>query len=210
MTLSAVSGSEDWNEAFPVTRNTDIRPENNEGNVNLDVCRLSYGSLSSQYIDLSDTTIVQIEEAAMCCHLRDFPAGLQILDSLPVELSRHPAVVYERSELLWHNWSLTSCEEFLEESLAWAKEHVPNSGKYGIYTLLRLALGRIKAYTMGNFTEARDAIREVKAWLLHVPVKEYTDVQVNLYLIPISKGHSAKTRPASPTASAITIVFCAS
>ena len=33
-------------------------------------------------------------------------------------------------------------------------------------------------YTQGNFNEARDAMREVRLWLLKVPVEEYTEVQV--------------------------------
>lgn len=66
----------------------------------------------------------------------------------------------------------------LEEGIAWGKDHTPDSAKPGIYTLLRIALGRVRAMTRGNLTEGRDALREVRRWLLNVPVKDYTDIQV--------------------------------
>ena len=137
-----------------------------------------YGSLSSQYVNLDAAAVARIEEAAMCCHLRDFQAGLQVLETLPPELSRHPAIVYEKSELCWYSWSLIKCEEILEEGLAWAERNVSDSSSNGVYTLLRIALGRTKACTHGNFIEARTAMREVRAWLLEVPVEQYTDVHV--------------------------------
>ena len=88
------------------------------------------------------------------------------------------SVVYERSQVYWLDWSLYKCEKALEEGISWGKEHTPGSAKLGIYTLLRMALGRVRAMTRGNLTEGRDALREVRLWLLNVPVEEYNDVQV--------------------------------
>lgn len=145
----------------------------------LDARQFHYGSLCSQYGGLDNATIARIEDAAMCCHLRDFQAALHIFDALPPELSHHPVVVYEHSQVHWLDWSLYKCEKVLEEGIAWAKENTPNSGRPGVYTLLRIVLGRTKVYTDGNFREARDAMREVKAWLSETPIEEYTDVQVS-------------------------------
>lgn len=51
-----------------------------------DARQFRYASLLSQHDDLDITTIAKIEEAAMCCHLRDFQAALCIFDALPVEI----------------------------------------------------------------------------------------------------------------------------
>ena len=143
-----------------------------------DARQFRYSSLLSQYDNLEIATIAKIEEAAMCCHLRDFQAAFSIFDALPVEILQHPIVVYERSQVYWLDWSLYKCEKVLEEGIAWGKDHASGSAELGIYTLLRIALGRVRAMTRGNLTEGRDALREVRHWLLDVPVKDYTDVQV--------------------------------
>ena len=144
----------------------------------LDARQFRYASLLSQHDHLDIATIAKIEEAAMCCHLRDFQAASYIFDALPAEISHHPSIVYERSQVYWLNWSLYKCEKVIEEGIAWGKDHTPNSAQPGIYTLLRIALGRVRAMTHGNLTEGRDALREVRRWLLSVPVKDYTGVQV--------------------------------
>lgn len=148
-----------------------------------DARQFRYASLLSQRDDLDVATIAKIEEAAMCCHLRDFQAALCIFDALPAKVRQHPSIVYERSQVYWLDWSLYKCETVLEEGITWGKDRTPDSAKPGIYTLLRIALGRVRAMTRGNFTEARDALREVKRWLLHVPVEDFTDVQVRALLV---------------------------
>ena len=148
-----------------------------------DARQFRYASLLSQRDGLDAATIAKIEEAAMCCHLRDFQAALCIFDALPAKVRQHPSIVYERSQVHWLDWSLYNCETVLEEGITWGKELTPDSAKPGIYTLLRIALGRVRAMTRGNFTEGRDALREVKHWLLHVPVEDFTDVQVRVLLI---------------------------
>ena len=144
-----------------------------------DARHFRYASLLSEYGDLDIATMARIEEAAMCCHLRDFQAALCIFDALPVEIAQHPLIVYERSQVYWLDWSLYKCEKVLEEGITWGKTHLPDSAEPGIYTLLRIALGRVRAMTRGNLTEGRNTLREVRRWLLNVSVQDYTDVQVN-------------------------------
>ena len=144
-----------------------------------DARNFRYASLHSEHDDLDIATMARIEEAAMCCHLRDFQAALCIFDALPIEIAQHPLVVYERSQVYLLDWSLYKCEKVLEEGIIWGKTHSPDSAEPGIYTLLRLALGRVRAMTHGNLTEGREALREVRRWLLNVSVNDYTDVQVN-------------------------------
>ena len=137
-----------------------------------------YAPLLSQHDDLDTATMARIEEAVMCCHLRDFQAALCIFDALPVEIAQHPLIVYQRSQVYWLDWSLYKCEKVLEEGITWAKDHTPNSAEPGIYTLLRASLGMVRMLTRGNLTEGRNALREVRRWLSNVSVEDYTSVQV--------------------------------
>ena len=152
-----------------------------------DARQFRYASLTSQLGDLDVATIAQVEEAAMLCHLRDFQAALRIFEGLPTDYLHHPAVVYEHSQVYWLDWSLYKCEKVLEEGITWGKDHTLDSTKSGIYTLLRVALGRTRAMTRGNLTEGRDAMRECSRWLSNVPVEDYTDVQVQFFLIFLVK-----------------------
>ena len=156
-----------------------------------DACQFQYTSLLSQCDGLDLSAITKIEAAALCCHLRDFQAALYIFDALPVQVTRHPLTVYERSQVYWRDWSLYKCEEVLEEGIAWGKDHTVDSANPGIYTLLRIALGRVRAMTRANLTQGRDALREVRRWLLNVSIEEYTDVQVrhssNLLIEPSTR-----------------------
>ena len=143
-----------------------------------DACQFQYASLLSQIAGLDSATIAKVEAAALCCHLRDLRAALCIFDALPVHVTQHPVIVYERSQVYWLDWSLYKCEKVLEEGIAWGKDHTTDSANPGIYTLLRIALGRVRAMTRANLTQGRDALREVRRWLLDIPNEEYTDVQV--------------------------------
>ena len=143
-----------------------------------DACQFQYTSLLSQFDGLDVTTIAKVEAAALCCHLRDFQAALRIFDALPVHVIQHPLIVYERSQVYWLDWSLYKCEKVLEEGIAWGKDHTTDSANPGVYTLLRMALGRVRAMTRANLTQGRDALREVRRWLLSISIEEYNDVQV--------------------------------
>ena len=144
----------------------------------VDACQFQYSSLLSQLDGLDTATIAKTEAAALCCHLRDFKAAWCIFDALPVQVAQHPLIVYERSQVYWLDWSLYKCEKVLEDGIAWGKDHTTDSANPGIYTLLRIALGRVRAMTRANLTQGRDALREVRRWLLNVPIEDYTDVQV--------------------------------
>lgn len=144
----------------------------------LDARKFQYGSLSSQYDTLDATTTAQLEQAALCCHMRDFQAALTILESFPVEIRHHPVVAFERSQVYFLDWSLLDCARVLRDALIWAKENRPDVDEHGIYTLLRVSFGRTKVYNQGDFTFARDAMREINGWLSNTSIEQYSDVQV--------------------------------
>lgn len=144
----------------------------------LDARKYQYISLPSQCGTIDDLYMGQLEEAAMCCHLRDFKAALRIFKTLPPDIRHHPAVVFEESQVNWLDWSLYESEEVIRAGIAWGKEHAPKFADAGIYSLLRMALGRVRAMTHGNLIEGREGLREIRHWLREVPVEKYTDVQV--------------------------------
>lgn len=144
----------------------------------LDARKFKYGSLSSLYDTLDASTTARLEEAALCCHMRDFQAALTILDAFPVEIRHHPVVAYEHSQIYWLEWSLLDCARILREALMWAEENRDDVDERGIYTLLRVSYGRIEVYNKGDFTLARDAMRETSGWLSNIPIEQYTEVQV--------------------------------
>ena len=144
----------------------------------LDARKFQYGSLSSQYDTLDASTIAQLEQAALCCHMRDFQAALTILESFPVDIRHHPVVAFEHSQVYFLDWSLLDCARVLRDALIWAEENRPDVDEHGIYTLLRLSFGRTQVYNHGDFTFARDAMRKVNGWLSNIPIQQYSEVQV--------------------------------
>lgn len=144
----------------------------------LDARKFQYGSLSSLYDTLDASTTAQLEQAALCCHMRDFQAALTILESLPVEIRHHPVVAFEHSQVYFYYECFLDCARVLRDALKWAEENRPDVDEHGIYALLRVSFGRIKIYTEGDFTFARDAMREVKGWLSNLPIEQYSEVQV--------------------------------
>lgn len=144
----------------------------------LDARKFKYGSLSSQYDTLDASTTSQLEQAALCCHMRDFQAALAILEAFPQEIRHHPVVAFEHSQVYWLEWSLLNCARILQEALIWGDENRADFAETGIYTLLRVSYGRTEVYNQGDFTRARDAMREIKSWLSNIPIKQYTEVQV--------------------------------
>lgn len=143
-----------------------------------DAREFKYGSLPSQYDTLDASTTMQLEQAALCCHMRDFQAALSALDAFPAEIRHHPVVAFEHSQVYWLEWSLLDCARILREALTWAEENRADVDEHGIYTLLRACLGKLEVYTRGDFTLARDAMREVNGWLSSISIEQYTDVQV--------------------------------
>lgn len=150
----------------------------------LDARKFKYGFLSSQYDTLDASTAAQLEQAALCCHMRDFPAALTILNAFPVEVRHHPVVAVEHSQVYFLEWNLLDCARILREALSWAEENRADVDEHGIYTLLRLSFGRAEVYTKGDFTIARDAIRELNDWLHNVFIEQYTEVQVLMSTLP--------------------------
>ena len=137
-----------------------------------------YGSLCSHYNTLDTSTISKLEEAILYCRVRAFKESLAIFDAFPTDLKHHPVIAYEHSLAHWSRWTLWDCARVLREALAWAEENRADVNSTGIYTLLRLALGKAEVFTKGDFTRARDSMRDIKRWLGKLPIEDYIDLQV--------------------------------
>ncbi|KAL8826724.1 MAG: hypothetical protein Q9191_003620 [Dirinaria sp. TL-2023a] len=143
----------------------------------LDVREFQYGDLRSLYHTLEPEVVDRLEEAILCCWLRDFEPAIAIFKSFNAELGHHPVIAYQHNQAYWMQWSHSKSAEILQEGLAAADGFRRLFQDSGIYLLLRLCYGTAQLFTEGNLTVARDAMRELRDWLTNVPIHEYTDVQ---------------------------------
>ena len=148
--------------------------------VSLDARMFRYGDLPSLYHTLDHQIIVRLEEAILCCCLRDFNSAVAVFDSFSVELRHHPVIAYQHSQAYWMQWSHFKGAEILQEALSAAEKSRADIQDPGVFTLLRLCYATAKYCTEGNLTLARDAMKETRSWLSDVPMQEYTDIQVNM------------------------------
>ncbi|KAI4234773.1 MAG: hypothetical protein L6R40_006652 [Gallowayella cf. fulva] len=137
-----------------------------------------YGSLTSQYDTVPVSVAALLEQASLYCRVRAFARCHSTLHVIDPDLTQHPVVAYETFLAYWAQWRLADSATVLEDALSSAQQSGKNTETYGIYTLLRIALGRAEIFTKGDFTKARDGMREVRRWLRDVPLDMYTDVQV--------------------------------
>ena len=139
-----------------------------------------YGSLSSQYDTIPVSVISLLEEAILRCRVRAFPECLFVFESIDRNFRYHPVIAYEQYLAYWAQWRLVDSAKALEGALIWAQESGQDTESYGVCTLLRIALGKAEVFTKGDFTKAREGMREVRRWLRDVPFDRYTDVQVSM------------------------------
>ncbi|KAL9053204.1 MAG: hypothetical protein Q9206_004022, partial [Seirophora lacunosa] len=173
----SVSATRPPNSTSQYTRPQSPPPKDvNEPRVATDLHQ--YGSLTSQYESLSAVVIRYLEEASICRLARAFPPCESIYASIDADLRNHPVVAYEEYLTYWAQWRLGKCATVLADALTWAAKRGDDNESYGVFTLLRIALGTAKVFTSGNFTQARDSMREVRRWLKDVAVVHYTDVQI--------------------------------
>lgn len=137
----------------------------------------SYGDIRSLHSTLDGATAAQLEEAILCCHLRDFEPALAIFNDFPSKLRVHPVIAYYHSQAYWLQWLHFKGANVLQEAQAAADDFVPQFRDSGVYTLLRMCRGLVQYYAEGHFTLAREAM--IRSWLSHVPIEEYTDIQVS-------------------------------
>ena len=137
-----------------------------------------YGLLSSLYHTLDPSIVASLEEAVLYGIIRDFNRALPIFEKFPTELKQHPIIVFERVQVLWAQWLLKDCAVVLDEALSWPEANAMSSTAPGIYTLLRIIQGKLYIFTKGDFRKARDAMLEVRAWLVGIPAEKYDHVQV--------------------------------
>ncbi|ERF75709.1 hypothetical protein EPUS_01539 [Endocarpon pusillum Z07020] len=137
-----------------------------------------HGNLWSQYHTLDPAAIAPLEQAILHYRVRAYDQSKAIFDAFPPELKHHPVIAFERYQTYWLDWKLKDCLNVLREAITWAEAHGKVDDASGIYTLLRMSLARAEVLVNGDFSKARDSLREIKRWLENIPIDEYTDVQV--------------------------------
>lgn len=151
------------------------------GEVAADARVVTHGELSSLYHTLDDEVVARLEEAILCCYLRDFESALAIFDGFASDLQRHPVIAYQHAQFYWMQWEHFKCAKILGQALDSTDLFHSQFLNTQVYTLLRIFLGTSNYYTNGDLTLARDEMREIKSSLSTVPMECYTDVQVYLY-----------------------------
>ena len=137
-----------------------------------------YGRLSSLYHTLDAAVIPQLEQAIIFSSVRAFKDALGLFQTFPAHSRHHPVIAIEHASMLWRQWSLWDCCKVLEEALDFGCKNASDINDHGIYTLLRIFLGKLYVFNKGDFTQARDSMREVRAWLMETPIADYTDIEV--------------------------------
>lgn len=137
-----------------------------------------YSRLSPLYHLLDAAVIAQLEQAIIYSSVRAFKDASRLFQTFPDESRYHPIITFEHANMLWRQWSLSDCCKVLEVALEFGRENAIDINDHGVYTLLRIFLGKLCIFTKGDFTRARDSMREVRAWLIQTPVAEYTDLEV--------------------------------
>ena len=137
-----------------------------------------YGTLPSEYGTLKPEAVSLLEKIILLYGLRSFQKTQALFDNFAAEEKYHPVVVFEHALMHLKQWTFLDGAEVLEEALSWAQANVKGFEKPGIYTLLRIFQGIMDSLTKGDFTKGRDSMREVRRWLIDVPLSKYTDVQV--------------------------------
>lgn len=66
----------------------------------------------------------------------------------------------------------------LADSLAAVNIYSAQFGDTGIYTLLRICYGTVVVHLEGDYTPARDSMREIKSYMSTIAIEEFTDIQV--------------------------------
>ncbi|KAL8916572.1 MAG: hypothetical protein Q9208_008443 [Pyrenodesmia sp. 3 TL-2023] len=137
-----------------------------------------YGSITSQYANIPSSAATLVEEASLYGRVRAFSLCQAAFESIDRGMRSHAVVAYEQFLAYWAQWKLLDGAKTLEDALTQAQERGANTHEHGVYTLLRIALGKAEVFTRGNFTRARDSMREVRSWLRDVRFDTYTDVQI--------------------------------
>lgn len=137
-----------------------------------------YGRFASLYHILDPSIIPQLEQAILYGDVRAFQESSELFEKISKEFKYHPIIALEHAHMLWRQWSLLDCRKVLESALAWGQQNAKDVKDHGIYTLLRVLLGKLVVFTKGDFTQARDSMKEIRTWLARYPISKYSDIEV--------------------------------
>jgi len=144
----------------------------------LDAREFGYCEFHSLHHTLGTAAAARLEEAAFCCCLQNFESAVSIFNAFPVESRHHPVVAYYHSRFIGCNGWISSVQTYFRKHWLQRTNSYHNSKILVSNTLLRIRRGMVHYYAESHLALVRDAMRETRSWLIHVPTQEYSDVQV--------------------------------
>lgn len=98
---------------------------------------VTHDGISSLYHTLDDQVVTRLEEAVLCCYLRDFESACAIFDGFASDMQRHPAIGYQHAQLSWVQWEKLKCAKVLRQALDATGYFQPPFLENQVYALLR-------------------------------------------------------------------------
>lgn len=136
------------------------------------------GRFRSLYDTLDEDTVLKLDRAVLYGNVGAFEDALALIASIAPELQCSGVVSVEHSLILWNQGEYLQAAEILRRAIAFARREGKDVDSHSIHTLIRLLLGHVEYKTEGDFTAARDSMRETREWLQNVAIEKLDDVQI--------------------------------
>ena len=141
------------------------------------------GQNTSLYTTLPSGAISDLEGAVLFTKIGLYQEALSIFEAKLVDFKHLPIVVIEWAETYLQQGRYGSSTEILEKGLQTASLE---DGHFDLdrdeYRLISMFLGATEICSKGTLEGAVREIDRTKEWLAHVPVSDYTDIQVSVRL----------------------------
>lgn len=144
----------------------------------VDIMPLLYSPLSPMYEYFQTPEIPSLDQAVLYGQVRAFKESLAIFDSFSSDTKHHPVIVLELSTILYAQGRPRDSASVIKETLLHDQQPPDAGPRSEIHKALRVWLAVLEILSEGSFVRARESIKEIRAWLLSVPIEDYTPLQV--------------------------------
>lgn len=134
--------------------------------------------LSPKYEQFQTPEIPNLDQAVLYGQVRAFKESLAIFESFSSDVKQHPVIAYELSTILYAQGRPKDSANVITETLLHEQQHLHARDFSNIYRFLRLSLAVMEVFSEGSFVRARESLKEIRAWLLFIPIEDYTPLQV--------------------------------
>lgn len=141
---------------------------------------LLYSPISPLYHSLHTPEVPKLDQAVLYGQTRAFQESLAIFESFTTTVKQHPVIAYEYSTVLYAQGRPKDSASVIKDALQHQEQQQADA--LGIYKLLRLSLACMNVFSEGNFVQVRDSVKEIRSWLISMPIEDYTPLQVGFGL----------------------------